>query len=84
MVEFERQERARAEAAPTEVALVKAKGISFGSYWSYTITDEDAIPREYLKVDHEKLRAVVRALKSDTKIPGIEVWERPQVGARGG
>ncbi len=43
--------------------------------WKYRIVNESLIPREYHMVDLPKIGAVVRALKSKCKIPGIEVYE---------
>jgi hypothetical protein len=71
-------------AAPTPTAPVRAAGVSFGDYWGFDIENEDDLPREYLKPDLEKIGKVVRALKDGTKIKGVKVWNRPQVGARGG
>ena len=41
------------------------------------------MPREYLRVDHTKLGAVVRALKTAAAIPGVRIWAEPTVAARG-
>jgi hypothetical protein len=68
-------------AAP-ELAPLKAKGISFGELWGYDVMDELLIPREYLMIDHAKIRAVVKAMKGATKIPGIAVRSSPQVSSR--
>jgi hypothetical protein len=43
--------------------------------WKYRILRESDIPREYLTVDLPKIGAVVRALKSKCKIPGVEIYE---------
>lgn len=70
-------------AKPAETAPLKARGASFGEHWTYTVTDEAAVPREYLMVDHAKIRGVVTALKGATRIPGVSVQMKPQVGVRG-
>jgi hypothetical protein len=36
--------------------------------------DPALVPREYLCVDDKKIAAVVRAMKGDTRIAGIEVY----------
>jgi hypothetical protein len=56
---------------------------SFTEKWNFTITDETLIPREYLMVDEVKIRKVVKALKADTKIPGIRVFDEGGVSIRG-
>lgn len=43
--------------------------------WKFRITNEMAIPREYLKPDEIKIGGVVRALKGKCNIPGIQVYE---------
>jgi len=52
-----------------------ARGISFRSAWTYEIVDSELIPREYLTPDLGAIGKVVRALKGETRIPGIRVYE---------
>lgn len=69
-------------AAPVFVAPVaaapvaKAEGVSFREIWDFELEDLAAVPREYLLVDEVRVRAVVRALKSLTRIPGVRVFSR--------
>ena len=59
---------------PAEVAATpKIKGISFSENWTFSVVDPLAVPREYLMVDEVKIRQVVKALKGDCKIPGVQV-----------
>ena len=59
---------------PAEVAATpKIKGVSFSENWTFTVVDPLAVPREYLMVDEVKIRQVVKALKGDCKIPGVQV-----------
>lgn len=55
-------------------SVPKIAGVSQRQTWHYRIMNEALIPREYLTVDNVKLNQVVRALKNQTKIPGIEVY----------
>lgn len=48
--------------------------------WTYEITNESAIPREYLVVDEKKIRAVVKA--GIRKIDGVRVFETEQLSVR--
>jgi len=57
--------------------------VSFTENWTFQITDETLIPREYLMVDESKIRKVVKALKADTKIAGIKVFDQGGVSIRG-
>ena len=59
----------------------KVAGVSIPKVWTFEITDEDVIPREYLVVDESRIRRVVTALKGDTKIPGVRVLEQKRISA---
>lgn len=63
-------------------ATTKGLGVSMRSTWAFRITDPSAIPREYLKIDEQKIGAVVRAMKDSTRIAGVEVFEEVGVSAR--
>lgn len=52
-----------------------AGGPVFRTIWKYRILNIAAIPRGYLIPDEVKIGQVVRALKRETSIPGIEVYE---------
>lgn len=58
----------------------KSAGVSGVQNWKFKITDPNLIPREYMIPDEKAIGQVVRALKSKTAIPGIEVY--PDGGAR--
>lgn len=58
----------------------KAEGMSSATNWTFRITDETLIPRDYLMVDEKKIRQVVKALKNKCSIPGVQVY--PDQGAR--
>lgn len=79
MAAFERFEVGRTDE---ERAPVRAAGIGFGTSWTYKVTDESAIPREYLMVDHDKIRKVVQTMKEKTQIPGIKVESIRTVSVR--
>ena len=59
----------------------KVKGISRRDNWTFVILDETQIPREYLKVDEQKIRQYVRAMKVDAKIPGVKIFNDPILAA---
>ena len=60
----------------------KVEGLSTRTTWKFRISDERAIPREYLAIDEQKIRKVVQALKGDTNIPGVEVYAEESMAAR--
>lgn len=68
--------------APVDLPkIARAEGINYRKVWKFRITDEAAIPREYLTPDLKKIGQVVRALKGTIPIPGIEQYEEDQVAA---
>ena len=76
------EERAQAVTAPVvQTGAPKVGGISVPKVWVFEITDEDLIPREYLVVDETRIRRIVTALKGDTKIPGVRVFEQKRISA---
>ncbi len=54
--------------------IPKTQGVSGAVDWKFKIVNEALIPREYLMVDEKKLRAIVRAMKDKTNIPGVAVY----------
>lgn len=75
-------ERAAAVQAPiVATGRPMVAGISIPKVWTFEITDESLIPREYLLVDEVRIRKVVTALKGDTKIPGVRAFEQKRIAA---
>lgn len=72
------------QVAPVVVpkSVPKVAGMSIRENWKFKVTNEKLIPREYLKVDEVKIGQVVRALKSATNIPGVEVYNEGTVSGR--
>jgi len=71
--------------APTKTPIpekTKLEGTSLRTIWRWEITEQDKIPREYLKVDDKKISAVVRALKKGALIPGIRVFSESTIASR--
>jgi len=62
----------------------KLEGVSVRQIWKFRIIDENAIPREYLKVDEASIGVVVRTLKDRARIPGVEVYSEDSLAARVG
>jgi len=61
-------------------SVPKAAGVSSNATWTFRITDVNAIPREYMIPDEKAIRAVVKAMKNKTNIPGVEPY--PEGAAR--
>ena len=67
--------------APTMVAPVipasvvpKVAGFSVREDWKWRVVNPALIPREYLIVDSARVGGVVRSMKDQTRIPGIEAY----------
>jgi hypothetical protein len=64
------------EAAP------KVEGISGRQVWKFRIINQALIPREYLIPDEKKIGQIVRAMKGETRIPGVEAYCEETVAVR--
>lgn len=62
----------------------KVMGLARKLVWKYRIKDPSKLPREFTMPDEKKIAGVVRALKGDTKIDGVEVWNEPDVAVSKG
>lgn len=47
--------------------------------WTFKVTDETKIPREFLMVDTAKLRKYMYQMKEEAKVPGVEFYQDEQV-----
>ena len=65
-------------------AAPQAAGTHTRTNWRYEITDPAAIPREYLKVDEQKIGLVARQTKGSVTIPGVRIYPEETVVARNG
>jgi hypothetical protein len=83
----EKAEDLQLRAATTVAPVVpreppKVAGVSMRAVWKYEITNPAIVPREMCSPDPKKIAAIVAALKSETNIPGVRVYEDQQVAAR--
>lgn len=62
--------------------MEQPKGISYRDVWKFRIVDAARVPREYLVVDEIKIGGVVRALKGDTRIEGVDVYSEKVIAGR--
>jgi hypothetical protein len=63
-------------------APVRPEGVVARQNWQFSVIDAAAIPREYTMPDLVKLGKVVKALKSETRIPGIRVFDVGSIAVR--
>ncbi|MDH5511483.1 MAG: hypothetical protein OEZ32_14175 [Nitrospinota bacterium] len=66
------------QAMPPKVA-----GVSTRMLWTWKITDQDKIPREYLLVNESMLTALAKSGKGAVKVPGVEFYQVPSIAAGG-
>lgn len=69
-------------AAPPPPAAPKVSGVQTRTVWRFRVVDASKVPDKYKVVDEKKVGGVVRSLKGDTEIPGVEVWEESTMAAR--
>jgi hypothetical protein len=71
------------QAPPVVVpkSVPKVSGVSMSKQWKFRVTDSNKVPRQYLMVDEQKVGGVVRALKDQANIPGIEIYSVDVVSA---
>jgi hypothetical protein len=69
-------------AAPVVPEAPNASGLTLREDWKFQVIDKSLLPREYLIPDEVKIGRVVRALKSEAKIPGVRVWSEKSVSSR--
>ena len=76
-------------AAPVHVAPVKAVkvvGISYRDKYFFEVVSEGEVPAQFKKVDDSRIRkhlAAKEALGEDVQIPGVRIWKKKIVAARG-
>ncbi len=45
--------------------------------WDFRVVNESLVPKQYLMVDEQKLRAQAKATGNSIKVPGVEFFQRP-------
>jgi hypothetical protein len=66
---------------PKRAAAPPIPGIKRQKRWTFEIVDPALVPREYLKVDEQKIGQVVRAMKAQASIPGVRTFETRGIAA---
>jgi len=59
-------------------ASLRTPGTSILEEWYYEVIDKAKVPEEYKVLNHKMIQDVVNAMKTQTKIPGIVVKQRPK------
>lgn len=80
------QQQAQQVATPVvSVAPVtpQVNGLVKRKVWKFRIVDAQAIPREYLKVDEERLGRYARAMGANARVAGVTFFQEEQLAAKG-
>lgn len=82
-------ERAQAPAATLDAAMEaglaapqtveKHTGIVAVDVWKWRVVDQARVPEKYKTIDADKINRLVRAMKGETEIPGVEVYQERQI-----
>lgn len=72
------------EVTGTMVAsfVPQVEGIGTRELWKFTIVNAAKIPREFLVPDEVKIGQMVRTMKGDTNIPGVETYKETTMVSR--
>jgi hypothetical protein len=73
------QEQKIVAAAPVVPQAIRVQDQTLRDNWTFDITDEAAIPREYLVPDLVKIGKVVRVMKEKAVIPGVRAYNKPSM-----
>lgn len=66
-----------AEALAKVEAAAAPKGMTLSKSWTYRVTDEKLVPREYMMVQHAKIQLAIA--EGVREIPGIEIFQKTDV-----
>jgi len=69
-------EEDKAEIMSIDEKQPEVEGIYHVELWDFEIVNKNKVPDEYKVVDEKKIRAVVKAMKENTNIPGIRVFKK--------
>jgi hypothetical protein len=63
-------------------APVSQKGVSYRANWKWRIIDENKVPRKYLMLNEKMINRIVKDLKQNHGIPGIQVYDAGGMSVR--
>ena len=69
-------------AAVQTMARPEAENVHTQQTWKFRIVDESKVPRQYLMLDTVQIGKIVRAMKSETAIPGVEAYAEESIVVR--
>lgn len=66
----------------TTIEKPKADNVCTKTVWKFNVVDVSLIPNQFKEINLTAISSVVRAMKSNTNIPGIEVYSETQIVSR--
>ena len=64
-----------------ETQAPKVKGVSMSMVWKFEIEDEKLVPDQFKMIDETKIRKLVSAMGGEARIPGVRIFQVPNVSA---
>ena len=68
--------------APVAPQVATVSGVSMRTDWDFRIVNETLIPREYLLVNEQAIRAICKSTKGRATVPGVEFFPKQVVSAK--
>lgn len=68
-------------AAAVRQVVPPVEGVQFRRTWTFEITDESLVPREFLVIDEAKLRKYAQAMQDTAKVPGVHFFQTTGIAA---
>lgn len=59
-----------------------AQGVQYRKVWSYEVVEPERVPRDFMSIDEQKIRAFVNMHKDKAQIPGVRIFQKEQVVVR--
>ena len=83
----EKSESLQAQASQVVAPVVqraapKVSGLTFTEVAKFEVIDKALLPEEYKLADETRIGKVVRALKTEARIPGVRVWMEKQPASK--
>jgi hypothetical protein len=69
-------------AAPVVEIAPKPAGVTATLVYKYRIIHVDMLPREYLVPNEKMIAGIVKAMRGETRIPGVEIFTEQQIAVR--
>ncbi|NJN63556.1 MAG: hypothetical protein HC882_00885 [Acidobacteria bacterium] len=59
-----------------------AAGVQFRKVWTFEVVEPERVPRDFMSIDEQKIRAFVSMHKDGAQIPGVRIFQKDVVVSR--